>query len=238
METFLIVDAVRRMQPKKITMILPWFAYAPQDKIFREGEPLSSEVIIRVFENLGVDRFVTVDIHSKLVLDMFKKKVTHLSARSLFVKYLSDLGIKNSPDWVVATLDKGNVVNSQKIADDLGFRMVKFEKQRDFATGKVTFVKLDGEVNGKKVLIFDDYTSTGQTLVDSAKILKEFGAVQYYCCVTHVIVEETLKKIEESEIDLLLTTNSTRFADKHKSEKIKTLDLAELLVEACFGKEV
>jgi ribose-phosphate pyrophosphokinase len=229
-ESILITDAVRRYSPKKIIGIIPWFGYAPQDKVFRTGEPLSSEVVIKMLEVAGIDSFVILDIHSSLVLDKFTKDVTHLSAMSLFEKHWKDQKIHHSKA-VVATLDKGNTVRSRTFAQSLGVPLVEFEKTRDRNTGKVTFHALKGGIDGKHVVIFDDYTSTGQTLIDSAAYLKTHGAVSYTCCVTHIAVSDTIQRIEESHIDACVTTNTIHFKLPESTRKITVLDASGLIAE-------
>lgn len=229
-ECLLIADAVKRCGPKKIIGVMPWFGYAPQDKVFRPGEPLSSEMVIRLFETAGIDEFVVCDIHSALVLEKFSKKVTHVSAQKLFQAYWKKKKIPKSKT-VVATLDKGNTARSREFAKALGVPLVQFEKTRDRATGKITFHSLSGNIQGKHVVIFDDYTSTGQTLIDSAAHLKSRGALTYTCCVTHIAVYDTLQKIEESQIDACVTTNTIHFEIPHSLRKIKTLDASSEIVK-------
>jgi len=227
-ECLLIADAVKRCQPKKIIGIMPWFGYAPQDKVFRSGEPLSSEIVIKILETVGIDEFIVCDIHSTIVLDKFSKKVTHITASKLFQDYLSKRKFALN-QTVVATLDKGNTVRSQQFAKALGVPLVAFEKSRDRNTGKVTFHKLEGNTKDKHVVIFDDFTSTGQTLIDSADYLKSHGARSYTCCVTHVAVYDALQRIENSQIDSCITTNTINFTLPKTIKKITTLDVSPII---------
>lgn len=229
-ESVLITDAVKRMGAKKIVGVIPWFGYAPQDKVFRPGEPLSSEVVVKMLETAGINEFVVCDIHSTLVLDMFSVPVTHVSALNLFTRYVKNKIYKRGRT-VIATLDKGNTVRSQAFAKALGVPMVVFDKSRDRHTGKVTFHKHEGQIKGKHVITFDDYTSTGQTLIDSAAYLKSRGALSYTCCVTHIAVFDTLQKIEDSQVDSCITTNTIHFEVPKTMKKIKTIDTSLLIAQ-------
>ncbi|MBD3362577.1 ribose-phosphate diphosphokinase [Candidatus Dojkabacteria bacterium] len=234
MELALIADAAKRMRPHRITAVVPWFAYSPQDKIFRKGEPLSSQVAVEFLENCGIDRFIVVDIHSKLVLEKFTKNVVNLSAMEVFVDYIKEQVYDDDENWIVASLDKGGTSAAIKFAQALKLNLVGFDKSRNKETGKVTFHKLEGEVKDKNVVIFDDYVSTGGTLVKSAEYLKRTGAKKYWCCVTHVIVEKTLKKLENSKIDKFLTTNSIDFNNKQKYQKTTVLNISDYISKKIF----
>lgn len=234
-ELILLCDAVYRMKPKKIICVIPWLGYSPQDKVFRQGEPLSSEVIIRILENVGIHEFVVCDIHSPLVIEKFIKDVLHIQAMPIFSKLLRDV-IKKPKDWVVAILDKGNIPRSELFAKDLGLALVRFDKSRDRHSGLVTFHKLDGNVKGKNVLVYDDYISTGQTLFDSAKYIKAQGARSYTCCVTHIAVSKTVEKIQDSLIDCFITTNTIDFKIQSGSKKILTLDISGIFSDTIKNK--
>lgn len=229
-ESILIADAVRRYKPKRIVGIMPWFGYAPQDKVFRIGEPLSSEVVVKILEAAGIDEFIILDIHSALVLEMFSQNVAHLSAMNLFENHWKKQKLLPSKT-VVATLDKGNTLRSRTFAQALGVPLVKFEKTRDRDTGKVTFHTLNGSMKGKHVVIFDDYTSTGQTLIDSAAYLKSHGALSYTCCVTHIAVHDAIERIENSQIDSCITTNSIQFALPQHIKKTIVLDTSSVIAK-------
>lgn len=149
---------------------------------------------------------------------------------SLLEKHWKDQKIHHSKA-VVATLDNGNAVRSRRFAQSLGVPLVEFEKTRDRNTGKVTFHALRGGIDGKHVVIFDDNTSTGQTLIDSAAYLKKHGAVSYTCCVTHIAVSDTIQRIEECQIDACVTTNTIHFKLPESARKITVLDASDIIVD-------
>lgn len=227
-ELAFIADAVKRQKPKKIVAIMPWFGYAPQDKVFRQGEPLSSKVIIKMLESSPIDEFVVFDIHSELVLKMFTKKVTHLSAMPIFIDYFKDK-LKNT--WCSTALDHGALHRASAFSEALKLPLAKFDKSRDRKSGEVTFQKLKGDVRGKKVITFDDYVSSGSTTLMSADYLKKEGAHECVYCITHLVVFPTIKRIEKSRIDRMYITDSINIPKEYKSKKVKFVSIAPLLAK-------
>jgi len=227
-ELALIADAVKRRGAKKIVAVIPWFGYSPQDKIFREGEPLSSKVVIRMLEATSISEFVVVDIHSKDVLRKFSKKVHNLSAMDVFIDYFKS---KLDGSWVSVALDNGAVDRATQFAKALNLPLGRFDKTRDRKTGEVMFHRLKGDVEGKNIITFDDYVSTGGTTVKSCDFLKKEGAKKCYYCVTHLIVESTVKKIQKSRIDLMFFSDSICLDPKLRGKNIKVVSIAPLISE-------
>lgn len=228
-ELALLADAARSAGASKVTAVMPWFGYSPQDKIFRQGEALSSAVVIKMLEGVGIDEFHVFDLHSPLVQKMFTADIINHSAMPLFSSYFQD-EIHDKENWVAVSVDKGSSERAEEFAKAVNLPIVRFDKARDLQTGEVTFLKLEGDVKGKKVIAFDDYVSTGGTLFKSAEYMKKRGALEYHFCVTHIVVESTLEKVAESSVDKLITTNSIHIPETLLSKKIRILDLAPLIL--------
>lgn len=229
----LLTNAARHCQAASITAVIPWFGYSPQDKVFRYGEPLSAEVMIKMLEAVGIDKFFLVDIHSGSLLELFSKEVIHLSALPIFVDHFKDSNvIVNKDEWRVVAVDKGGRERATNFAKELGLEVVFFDKSRDLSTGVVTFHSVKGEVKGKKLIAFDDFVSTGGTLIQSAEQLKELGAAEYHFCVTHVVVKDTLQKLEVSEVDRVITTNSIFIPEAEQYNNIEFIDISKFLAES------
>lgn len=227
-ELCLIADAAKRSGAEKIIAIIPWLGYSPQDKVFREGEALSSEVIVRILESAPIDEFVTVDVHSQLVLGMFKKPIKHLSAMDVFIKHFKS---KLDDSWCSVALDNGALDRADLFAKALNLKISKFDKTRDRKTGEVTFHKLEGDVRGKNVITFDDYVSTGGTTVKSCEFLKKQGAKRCIYCITHFIVPETFKKVKNSPIDQMVITDSINWDDVDIPGNMKVISIDALLTK-------
>ncbi|MBN1331495.1 ribose-phosphate pyrophosphokinase [Candidatus Dojkabacteria bacterium] len=226
-ELALLADAAKRCGAKKIIAIIPWLGYSPQDKVFRKGEPLSSKVIVKMLESTQIDKFILIDVHSKLVLKMFTKPVVHLSAMPVFVEHFK--GKLEKTSWVSVALDKGARERAKLFSKELGLPLVQFDKERDLKTGEVKFKKLEGNVKGKNVISFDDFVSTGGTRIQASKLLKQQGAKKYIDCVTHLIVPETTRKFPASKIDEIYITNTIHLDTKFKTKKLHVLDIGKLI---------
>ncbi|MBD3280652.1 ribose-phosphate diphosphokinase [Candidatus Dojkabacteria bacterium] len=226
-ELLLLADAAKRRGAKIVKAVLPWLGYSPQDKVFREGEPLSSEATIKALETAPIDEFVLIDLHSTIVEKMFSKPMTHLSAMPIFVEHFREKLNKN--EWVSVALDKGARERAHLFSQELDIPLVQFDKIRNKKTGDVTFINLEGDVNGKNVISFDDFAATGGTRIKASSILKEQGATKYVDCVTHLLVPDTTTKFEKSDIDGIYITNTIHLDKKYHTSKLKILDIGGLI---------
>ena len=227
-ELALLTDAARRAGAKSIIALIPWLGYSPQDKVFRKGEALSAEVVIKMLDYIGIDKFLLFDLHSTTILPKFKSLVEHKSAMPLFIDYFKKI-VKNKDEWVAVSVDKGSYDRAHEFAKAIGLSLAEFDKKRNKNTGEVTIIKFKGDVKGKKVITFDDYVSTGSTLIKSAEYMKSIGASEYHFCVTHVVVDGAIERIVKSKIDKLITTNSVNMPKLRKYKKVKVLDLADII---------
>jgi ribose-phosphate pyrophosphokinase len=238
-EVAFLADAAKRMGAKNISLVMPYLAFSPQDKIFMAGESLSSEVIIKMLESTPIDKFYVFDLHNEDILKFATKPFKHLSALPLFVKHAKEI-ITNSVDkteFVVAALDKGSKKRNSELATALGLEMVEFDKSRDRTTGLVTFHELHGNVEGKVVFSFDDYTSTGGTHIQAYEFLKKCKAKEFHLLLTHVIVEEVLAKMLDAGMDFVVTTNSTAI-EKHedRNKGLIVLDIFSTILAEEFER--
>jgi ribose-phosphate pyrophosphokinase len=230
LEFLFLADAAKRSGATKVGAILPFLPYSPQDKAFLPGEPVSSHVIVKLLESSEIDEFWVVDIHNIETLNCFTKKVHHLSAIDLFAKYGKELMLKEPADkYIVAAMDKGSLARNKYFAELLGLELVLFDKSRDKKTGEVTFHSLQGDVTGKVVFSFDDYTSTGATQIKAYEYLKNKGAKAFYTFISHIIVEGVIERLVNANIDAVITTNSTCV---HAPEygNVTIMDIADIIV--------
>lgn len=222
----LICDALKRKGASDITAIIPWLGYSKQDKVFREGEPLSVKVIAHMLQAVPLSKIITFDLHNPSILGFFEVPVTNLSAQSLLVDHFKSL--PNLDETVVVAPDAGAVKSSSAFADQLGTGVIYIDKTRDLKTGKVTVRGLSSSVRGKQALIIDDMVVTGGTLLKTASYLKSKGAISVFVGVTHhLYVPGVQKKIDKSAIDTLVVTNSIKKAEK--SKKLNVLNIAPLI---------
>lgn len=235
-ELSLLADAAGRLGAKKVTAVTPWLGYTPQDKVFRKGEPLSSQVIIRMLESAGIDHFITADLHSPLLGDMFRVELTNISAQEMFVRFWKRK-ISDPASWVVVALDKGSFERNKQLAQALGTDFQAFSKERDRNTGEIKMNTGKVQLTDKKVITYDDFTSTGGTLVKAAELIHALGAIEFHCLVTHIVTASIFDRIRTSSIDSLTTTNSTFLSElARENRNIQFLDIWEYLLTNVIGK--
>lgn len=202
----LIVDAAKRNDAKTVVAVVPYLAYARQDKVFLKGEAVSIEAVARMFKAVGVDSLITVNVHEKKVLARFPFPAKNLSAIPLLAEHFKQRGFKNA--FALAP-DKGAVGIVQEAAKVLGCEYGYLEKHRDRYTGLVSVEKKEFNVKGKTTIIFDDIISTGSTIVAAANLLYELGAAEVYAaCVHPLLVGEAEKRLREAGVKEVVGTDS------------------------------
>ncbi|MFW9781396.1 MAG: ribose-phosphate diphosphokinase [Candidatus Heimdallarchaeota archaeon] len=186
MELFMMIDAVKRMGAAKIIVVVPYLAYARQDKVFRPGESQFAYVIFNIINSLGIDELYVVDIHAPDVLDFCSCKAVNIDSMKLLADYIMSKGTK---DIVVVSPDKGAIERSQAFAKHFGENVPVdvFEKERDVTTGDI---KMSGRLslNGKDVVIADDIIATGGTMASAIELARKSGANKIYAIATHALL--------------------------------------------------
>lgn len=228
-EFLLLADALKRGKPQKMVAVIPYYGYARQDKIFRLGEALSSQMVARLIESAGFEKLITIHLHSLNILDFFKIPVVHLPTASVFAKALTSL--KGASDWIITAPDQvaqGCVAEMAKI---MKLPTAFLEKMRDYSQkDKPKTTGLVGKVKGRNVLMFDDLSSTGGTVVNGAKMLKENGAKEIYVALSHMVVEAAADRIiQEKLIEKLFVTDTIPQPVK---KKLKVVSVAPLIAKA------
>lgn len=228
-EFCLIVDALNHLGAKKIIVVIPWLGYCVQDKVFREGEPFSAKVVAKLVQSLNVDQIITLDLHNETIVGFFDLPFTHLSAASVFIDYFAQK--KATLDAIVSP-DVGSLKRARKFAQDLDLPLTVINKKRDLATGKVSVLGVNGSIKGKKVLIVDDFISTGGTLVKTARFLKRRGVSKVYAAVTHhFYVKGVQQKLEKSQLDRLFVTDTIQAPKNLVGKKLTIISVDKLLAE-------
>jgi len=228
-EFCLIADALYRAGARRTIGVVPWFGYCIQDKVFRQGEPLTSKVIAKIVHQAKIKKLITVDLHNETILGFFDKPVLHLSATDLFINYFKK---EDKIDFVVSP-DVGALKKVTKLANRLDLPIAVINKKRDLKTGRVSILGINQEVKGKKVLINDDFTSTGQTLIKTAAYLKKMGVEKVYASLAHhFYIPGVQEKIEKSQIDKLFVTDTIAPPKNKKYQKLKIISISGLLTQA------
>lgn len=232
MELLIMLDAIRRASPKRITAVLPYFGYARQDRKDQPRVPITAKLMANLITTAGTDRVLTMDLHSAQIQGFFDIPFDHLFASPVFVEYVKRTFPK---DVVVVAPDIGSVKMARAYATRIEAPLALIDKRRT-RRDDVDVMHVIGEVDGLNVVIFDDIISTGGTLVKAARALKERGAKEIMACITHgVFADSVFDKINDSDISRLAVTN-TIHADPDavaaRTKKIEILSVASLLATA------
>jgi ribose-phosphate pyrophosphokinase len=227
MELLILVDAARRASAARITVVIPFFGYARQDRKDQPRVPITAKLVANLIAAAGVNRVLTMDLHAQQLQGFFDIPVDHLHALPVMVDYLKSIQI---PNLIVVSPDVGGVKMASAYATALGTRLAIVVKQRKSAT-ETEASHIIGDVAGKNVLIVDDLTETAGTISSAAKILRKHGALDIYAGVSHAVLTElAVERLKDSDIKELIFTNSVP-ARLTPGSKVTALSVAELLGE-------
>lgn len=227
MELLIILDALRRASPKRVTAVLPYFGYARQDRKDQPRVPITAKLVANILVSAGANRILTVDLHAPQIQGFFDIPVDHLFAAPVLIEYLKK---KTFNDTVVVAPDVGGVKMARAFAKRLGASLAIVDKRRE-SPDKVEMFHVIGDVKNKRAIIVDDIISTGGTMVEAAEILLQKGALEVYGCASHaVLAGEAIQNLENSQLKEIIIINSI----PHSSlpPKFTTLSIANLLGEA------
>jgi ribose-phosphate pyrophosphokinase len=205
-ELALIADAAKRHGAEKVTAVVPYLAYARQDKVFLSGEAVSIEAIAKMLKEAGVDSLVTVNVHQAKTLEKFPFPAKTHSAVTAIAEYFK----QRLPEKAFALApDDGALWLAEEAKEVLGGECGYLEKHRDLYTGQISTEKKTLNVAGKTVIIIDDIISTGGTIVAAAKIAKELRArTVYTACVHPLLIGDAEKRILDAGVEEIIGTDS------------------------------
>ncbi|MEK3886686.1 ribose-phosphate diphosphokinase [Bacillus sp. FSL K6-3431] len=223
------MDAFKRASANSVTAIIPYFGYAKGDKKDEPRVSIRARVCAECIELAGADRILTMDLHSPQIQGFFKKPVDHLFALPILCDYVKSLKIE---DLVVVSPDVGFAKQARNFASTLQVPVAIGDKTRKSHDEKAKVLEVIGNVEGKNTLIVDDFSISGETLVDLAKGLKERGAKRIYALLSHLMLSELgAEKINNSPIELVISTDSV-VNKSIISKKVKIISVAPLFAEA------
>ena len=201
-----MADAAKRAGASKVTAVVPYLAYARQDKMFLVGEGISIETVARMMKAGGIDELLTINIHSEEVLGQFPFPAKTVSAIPLLAKYFVQRGFKGA---FALSPDKGAMYIAKQAQAVLGGDAGSLDKQRDRYTGQTRQTAEGLSVKDQTVIIFDDIVSTGGTIVGASKILREQGAKHVFCaCVHGLLIGDAVKRILDAGVEEIVGTDS------------------------------
>ena len=224
------MDAFKRASANSVTAIIPYFGYAKGDKKDEPRVSIRARVCAECIELAGADRIVTMDLHSPQIQGFFKKPVDHLYALPVLCEYIKSLGLEN---LTVVSPDAGFTKQARKFASYLEAPVAIGDKTRTGHDEQAEVLEILGDVNGRNVLVVDDFSITGGTLIKLAEELKKRGAERILVTLSHVLLnEQTLARIEESPIEMVIGTDTVYNPYIKGSKKVKVVSVAPLFAEA------
>ena len=232
MELVIMVDALKRSSASRITAVIPYYGYARQDRRVRsERVPISAKVVADILERSGIDRVLTVELHSEQIQGFFDIPVDNVYGTRIIH---DDIIKQKLNDILIVSPDVGGVVRSRALAKVLDLSdLAIIDKRRDEGN-QSEVMNVIGEVKGKDCVLVDDMVDSAGTLCNAAKALKERGARKVYAYIVHPVLSgDAIKKINKSKLDQLVVTDTIPLSDAAKAcKKIRVISLAPTLAEA------
>ena len=230
MELWIMTDAARRASAGRITAVIPYYAYGRTDKKDQPRVAITARLVADFTIAAGANRVLTIDLHAGQIQGFFNIPLDELTAVPLLARYFKDLAL---PNLVVAATDVGDAKRARDTANLLNAPIAIIEKHRQGNQDRVEVVNLIGDVEGKTALIVDDEIGTGGTVVAAADALKEHGAADVYCCVTHPVMSgDAAKMLADSVIKETVVTDTLPVPEEKRFANLKVVSVASILGEA------
>ena len=224
MDLLIMADACKRASAHSITAVVPYYAYARQDRKTRGREPISAKLVANLMVAAGMTRVLTVDLHAGQIHGFFDIPVDHLKAAPVLAAYFHRQEFGN--DLVVVSPDLGGVTRARELADYLKAPIAIIEKRRP-RPGEAEVMSIIGDVQGKVALMVDDIVDTAGSLCEGAKALRKLGAKTVIAACTHAVLSKNaVEKINASDIERLVVTDTIPLPPEKQSDKIVVLSMA------------
>ena len=232
MEQLIMIDALKRASAKRITVIVPFYGYARQDKKHRGREPISARLMADLFKAAGADRLMTVDLHTSQIQGFFDGPVDHLFALPLLAEHVAS---RVATDQItVVSPDSGRVRVAERWTDVLGAPLAIIHKRRDpDVPNQVRVFEVVGDVRDRVCVVVDDMIDTGGTIVKAAETLFENGAKDVIVAATHGILSDPARdRLQQSQISEVVVTDTLPIPPERQFDKLTVLSIAPILATA------
>ncbi len=230
MEALIILDALKRASPQRVTAVIPYYGYARQEKKVKPREPITARLIADMLAVAGIDRLLAVDLHVQSIQGFFSCPVDHLLAGPLLADYFLQKGL-GGQGTVVVSPDVGGVSTARAFADRLHSPLAIIAKRRP-EPNQVEITEVIGALADKAVMI-DDIIDTGGSVTMGAEALAKRGVKEIYSCATHPVFSgEAVQKLENSPVKEIVVTDTIPLPPEKHTPKVKVISVAPLLAEA------
>ncbi|GAA0987281.1 ribose-phosphate diphosphokinase [Acrocarpospora macrocephala] len=232
MEQLIMVDALKRASAKRVTVIMPFFGYARQDKKGRGREPITARLMADLFKQAGADRLMSIDLHTSQIQGFFDGPVDHLFAMPILIDYLRD---KVDPaTTTIVSPDTGRVRLAERWSDSLRTPVAFIHKRRDLdVANQVKVNEVVGKVRGRTCVLIDDMIDTGGSICKAADALYDHGATNVVVAATHAVFSEpAVDRLKNSRISEVVVTNTLPIPEAARFDKLTVLSIAPLIARA------
>ncbi|MDP6599942.1 MAG: ribose-phosphate pyrophosphokinase [Candidatus Woesearchaeota archaeon] len=228
MELLIMVDALKRASPKRITAVMPYFGYSRQDRKTKPREPITAKLVAKLLEAAGVDRVMTFELHVPQVQGFFDIPSDNLDLIPLHAENILNKKLK---DIVIVAPDVGSAARARSLARVIHAPIAIVDKRRpEQGIAKVEHIM--GDVKNKTAILVDDIIDTAGTITESVSMLKKYGAKDIYVLATHPVLSwPAIKRLQKSPIQEIFVTNTIELPKEKQIKKIKIISIAPLLSE-------
>ncbi len=232
MEQLIMVDALKRASAKRITVVLPFYGYARQDKKHRGREPISARLMADMFKVAGADRLMAVDLHAGQIQGFFDGPLDHLFALPVLADYVEKT--YDTSTMTVVSPDAGRVRVADQWTDRLDAPLAVIHKRRDpNRANQVVVQAVIGQVEGRVCLLMDDMIDTAGTITQAAEALMDHGAAGVICAATHAVLSgPAVDRLKNSPISEVIVSNTLPIHDSCRFDKLTVLSIAPLISRA------
>ena len=229
MELCLMIQAARGSSAGRVTAVVPYYAYARQEKKMSGREPISAKLIAKFLEAAGADRVLTIDLHAPAIEGFFEVPVDHLRAGPLLAEHFRRMRLSNI---TVVSPDPGGVSRATDFRNRLGGNLAIIAKQRP-EVDVVESLEMVGDVAGRTAIIVDDMISTGGTLAQAATLVMERGAKEVYACAVHgLFAGDAFEQLSNSLLKQVVVTNTYPVSEAARKLGVEVLTVAPMIAEA------
>ncbi len=229
-ELLIMIDALRSASAERITAVMPYIPYIRSDKKDRPRISIAARLVADLLKTSGVDRVLTMDLHSPQAQGFFRMPVDQLLGAGPVCERLRQ---EDTSDWVLVAADAGEAKDLGRYANRLDLPMAIIDKRRDGDDEKPRAVSLIGDVEGKVGVVIDDEIASGGTLVEAANFLKERGATRVLAAATHPIFSSNAaERIDDAFLEKVIVTDTMPLRADQQSEKVEVISVAKLFAEA------
>jgi ribose-phosphate pyrophosphokinase len=228
MELLVMIDAAVGASAHRVIAVTPWYGYSRQDKKSQPREPITARLVARMLESAGVDRVLTMDLHSGQIQGFFQKPVDHMTALFMLTQYFRDQGLE---DIVVVSPDAGRVKLNKRFASQIGAELAILNKERP-AQQVAEIGYVIGDVRDKTAVLVDDMIDTVGTLKAAAQTVLDEGAARVYAAATHPVLSgDAFENLASSRFEEIVVTDTIPLRPG-APDNVRVLSCAELLTDS------